>query len=113
MFKFYCIIVFLRVIFMQKLLKKGRIGPGMIKGAIISLIMLTVFLSILPDLIIDSATSVSELSDAYAANTTVLGTGAASIGGNIDDWTGYFWVLGPFILIITIVLGVFVSGRRR
>lgn len=91
--------------------KKGRIGPGMIKGAIVGLVLLTVFLSILPDLIIDSATSVNELSDAYAANTTVLGDNAASIGGSIDEWTGYFWVLGPFILIIGFITAMFM--RRR
>lgn len=91
--------------------KRGALGPGMIKGAIVALIFLTVFVSILPDLIETSADSVQTLAEGYTANATLYGTGASTIGGKIDDWMGYFWVLGPFVLIIGIVVKLFM-GRR-
>lgn len=95
---------------MQKY-KKGRIGVGMIKSAIIGLIFMTVLLNILPDLIDDSATAVHNMSSDFAAGTDIYGTSAASLGGSIDDWTGYFWVVGVFVLVIGVITGIFM--RRR
>lgn len=94
----------------MKINKKG-VSTGMIKGFIVGLIMLTVFLSIAPNLIHTSAVSVTALSTELS-NSTLYGSGAAAIGGQIDDWTGYFWVVGPLILLITVILGVFLRGRR-
>lgn len=65
--------------------KKGRIGAGMIKGALISLIFLTVFLSIIPSLITTSATAVSDLAQNYTDLSDEIGSGASSLGSNIDD----------------------------
>lgn len=98
---------------MQKLFNdtKGKIGPGMIKAAIIGIIFMVVLLQILPDLIVDGATAVHNLSDSLAAESDVLGSDAASLGGDIDDYTGYFWVVGPLVLVISIIVGIFL--RRR
>lgn len=96
---------------MKKIMgKKGSFGPGMIKGAIVALIFLTVFVSILPSLIHTSALSVKDLATEYG-NTTVYGSSASAIGTQIDDWTGYFWVLGPFVLIIGIIVALFMKRR--
>lgn len=91
-------------------MKNGKIGVGMIKGAIIALIFLTVLLNILPSLIHQNAVSVGALATEYG-NATVYGSSASSIGSQIDDWTSYFWVLGPLILIITVILGIFMGKR--
>lgn len=92
--------------------KKARVGVGTIKAAIIGLIFLTVLVSILPDLILDSGEAVNDLSGMYEGNSTVFGTGPSELGGNIDEYAGWFFVIGPFILIITVVLGIFMSRRR-
>lgn len=93
-------------------LKKGFVGPGMIKGLIISLVFLVVLLSIAPQLIHTGAVSVQGLATEYN-NSTLYGTGASAIGTQIDDWTGYFWVLGPLVLCMTVILGVFAMRRGR
>jgi hypothetical protein len=110
-FNLYKYALVLRVVIMQGD-KKARIGVGTIKGAIIGLIFLTVLVSILPDLILDSGEAVNDLSGMYAGNSTVFGSGASDLGGSIDEYAGWFFVLGPFILIITVVLGVFMTTRR-
>lgn len=92
-------------------MKKGQIGAGMIKGAIIALVFLTVFLSILPSLIHTSAESVQTLSTELS-NATIYGDSAAGLGGQIANWTGYFWVLGPLVLIIGLVTKLFMSRGR-
>lgn len=91
-------------------MNKRGVGVGMIKAAIVGLIFLTVLLSILPDLIHTSAESVQTLSTELS-NSTIYGSGAANIGSNLSTWTGYFWVIGPLLLIITIVLGLFMRKR--
>lgn len=91
--------------------KKGFVGPGMIKGAIVALMFLTVLISMLPRLIHQNAIAVVELSEEYG-NTTLYGEGASELGTQVDDWTGYFWVIGPLVLIITVVLGIFLKRRR-
>lgn len=95
---------------LKQLDTKGRIGAGMIKAAIIGLVFMTVLVSILPSLINTSAISVQTLSDEYS-NTTLYGTSASTIGTQIDNWAGYFWVLGPFIMVIGVITGIFMKRR--
>lgn len=101
--------------FIQKVLtilsnKKG-LGTGTIKAVLVGVIFLTVLLAMLPTLIHTSQESVTSLATEYS-NSTLYGTGASAIGTQIDDYSGYFWVIGPLVLIITFVLGVFMSRRR-
>lgn len=94
----------------MKFNKIGALGPGMIKGVIVSLIFLTVLLSIAPNMIHTSQVSVQELSTEFG-NSTLYGDGASDIGSQVDDYSGYFWVLGALLLVITVILKVF-SNRR-
>lgn len=91
--------------------KRASIGPGMIKGIIVSLIFLTVLLKISPSLIHTSQESVQELGTEFS-NSSMYGAGASSIGTQISDYSGYFWVVGVLLVIITVVLGVFMTRRR-
>ena len=89
-----------------------KVSTGMITGAIVALVMAVVFLSMLPTLIPTATKAVHNLSDAIGNDGENIGTGAAALGDNIDDWTGYFWVVGPLVLVIGVVLSLFLKGRR-
>lgn len=88
-----------------------KITSGVIIGLIVSLIMLQVLVGISEDIIPSAAGSYENLSNTLAADTQVLGTDAAAFAGDTDDYMGWFWVLGPFVLVLTVILGVF-RGRR-
>lgn len=94
-----------------KMNKTGRVGPGMIKGMLLTLIFLVILLKMLPNLMHTSQESVSELSTEYQ-NSTLYGEGAAAIGADVPTYTGYFWVAGPIILLLTVIFGIFMSRRR-
>lgn len=89
-----------------------KVGAGAIVGLILSLIMLTVFLSVAEDTIPTAATAYHNLSDTLAGNSAIYGTDAASFAGDTDDYLGWFWALGPFVLVIGIVLAVFMRRGR-
>lgn len=93
--------------------RKGAIGAGTIKGIVVAILMLTVLISMLPSLILTNAEAVYDLSTMYAANSTYLGADAAALGANVNDWTGWFWVIGPLLMLITTILGLFMIGGRK
>lgn len=88
-----------------------KIGTGTIVGLILGLIFLTVLLSVADDTIPTAATAYHNLSDTIASNTDVFGTDAASFAGDTDGYLGWFWVIGPFVMVIMLVLSLF-RGRR-
>lgn len=90
--------------------KNGRISPGIIKVFIVSLVLLTVLLSMAPSLVNNSATSVKNLTDEFSGNSDIYGTTASTLGGNLTNWTGVFWVIAFLLLLITVILKLF-QGR--
>ena len=101
-----------------------KVSTEMITGAIITLVMAVVFFSMLSSLIPTATTAVHNLSDVVGGggNTSSkqyidaranIGTGAGALAQNLDDWTGYFWIVGSLVLVISVILGVFIKGKRR
>lgn len=88
-----------------------KVTAGVIVGLIVALIMLQVLVGVAEDVIPTAAEDYHNLSDTLAGSTAILGTDAAAFAGDTDDYLGWFWVLGPFILVLAVVLGVF-RGRR-
>lgn len=80
---------------------------------ITGIILLTVMVSMLPSIIVTGATATHNLSDGLAGQSATIGSAPASFAGNIDDYMGWFWVLGPFILVLTAVVGLFLGNKRR
>lgn len=93
--------------------KQGKkVGTGMIVSVVIGILMLTVLFSILPDTIPTATTAVHNLSDSLNAQSAVIGTGASTFAGNLDSLTGWFWVIGPLVLVIVFVTGMFLQGGK-
>lgn len=90
----------------------GSINPGKIVGLVISVVMLVVLLGVSQTVIPQGAGATYNLFS-NLNNATHLGTGAVTLAGNIPSYTGWFWVLGPFVLVIAVVLGVFMAGRKK
>lgn len=93
--------------------KKGLVNTGKIRAMIIGVIMMVVLFKIAATLVPTGAQAYHNLSDTLKADTDVLGTDAAAFAGDTDDYVGWFWVLGPFLLVISVVLAVFTLGGRR
>lgn len=91
--------------------KAGRVGPGMIKGVLITLVMAMALFTLAPTLIHNVGIGVSGLATELS-NTTLYGTGAGSIGASLDDYFGYFVVIGALVFLIAIGIGIFKGGRR-
>lgn len=84
-----------------------KLSTGMITGLIVSIVLITVLLNVARTTIPIAATAFHNLTDSQAAATGVYGTNAASLAGNFDDYAGYFWVLGPFVLVIGVAMALF------
>lgn len=93
----------------------ARVGTGTITALVIGVIMLTVLFSVAVTVIPTGATAFHNLSDALAGDGDIIGTDAAAFAGNTDTYVGWFWVIGPFVLMISLVIGLFLGrgGRRR
>lgn len=90
--------------------KKAALGPGAIKGTLVTMIFFVVLVAMLPTLIELGADKTSDLAAVYSDNSTLFGD-AAPIGEELDDFAGYFWVAGPLILIIGIIGSIFLKRR--
>lgn len=91
-----------------------KLSPSIMVTAALVIVMFVAFLGMLVTLIPTGATSVHNLSDALSGQGEVLGTGAATFAGTMDDNTGWFWVIGPFAFIAMAIIGIFiVKGRSR
>lgn len=86
--------------------KKGRISTGTIKASILGLIFLTVLLSMLPNLINTSQTAINSTA-VELSNTALYGTGPAGVADDITDYSGWFWVVGVLLLVLTAIFAVF------
>lgn len=84
-----------------------------IKGLILVLILTMVLFKIAADVVPTAAEGYANLSDELAAQTDVLGTDAAAFGGDTKGYVGWFWVIGPFLLAVSVILGAFAYRRRR
>ena len=94
--------------------KKANVSTGKITGLIVGIVLMVVLFSVAQSVIPTGATAFYNLMHTGLSNTTVLGTGAVSLATSMPGWVGYFWVLGPFTLVITLILGFFaLKGRRR
>lgn len=88
-----------------------KVSSGTLTKVILTVIMLTVLLSILPSLISISSTASYDLFAGYT-NTTVYGTGPVAFAAQVPGLLGWFWVALPFIMIVGAVVGVFKLRRR-
>lgn len=95
--------------------KKGFINSGKIKGLIVGIVMLVVLISVAETMVPTGAEAFHNLTDTLGDETDTLGTDAAAFADDMDDYVGWFWALGPFILVISVVLAAFTlgGGRRR
>lgn len=98
---------------MQSMSKRGAVTTGKITGAILGILMLVVFVSMLPSLISVGATSVSNLFTNLSGMGAVIGTDAAAFAGNANGYIGWFWVIGPFILVVGFIVALFLKRGRR
>lgn len=101
--------------------KALSITSGSIVSLVLVIIMLVVFINIIEDVIPSGATAYYNLSETFSCtNETkcgmnadqVYGSDAASFAGDTNDYLGWFWVLGPFVLVLMAVVGIFMRGRR-
>ena len=86
-----------------------KIGHDKITGLIVSVIMLTVLLAVASTVIPTGSQAFYDLSTSLS-NATVLGTGAVAFAADMPSYVGWFWVLGPFVLVIGLVVGLFFKG---
>lgn len=91
-----------------------KITPSKIKGVVLSIIFATILFAILPTLYTDIIQNFYNFTDDLAGMTTQLGTGPAGFAGDVSTYAGWFWVIGPFIMVIGLALGLlaFKKGRR-
>lgn len=90
------------------------VSPNKIVGLVLVLVMMTVLFGVARTVIPTAATSYHNLSDALKGDGAIIGTDAAAFAGDTDDYLGWFWVIGPFVLAILLVVGIFLKkGRRR
>lgn len=93
--------------------KKARVTSGKIMGIVMVVLFSTVLLSILPTLLPTVIQAFYNLTGEMALLTTELGTGPTTFISNVPTYVGWFWVIGPLLLGISIALGVFGKGRGR
>lgn len=70
-----------------------RVTTGKITSIVLAIVMLVVLFQILPSVIPLGSTAVHNLSDSLSGQGATIGTSAASFAGQIDDLTGWFWVI--------------------
>lgn len=88
-----------------------KLSTGLLTSLIIFVVLIVVFLGMASSLIPTAATSYHNFSDAMAAQSAVIGTNAATFAGNTDDYLGWLWVAGPFVLIFLLVVALFFKSR--
>lgn len=84
----------------------SKITPATIVGVILLFVFATALLNMLPTQIDSMSTAVgaviTELND-----SDVYGTGPATFADNMGSNLGWFWVVGAFVAILTVILGIF------
>lgn len=94
-----------------------KVTPMVIVGAILAILFASVLFQVLNGTVPVAATSFHNFSDTMAAQTDVVGSGAATFAASMDDYAGWFWVIGPFAMVVLIIVGIFLvyggGGRRR
>ena len=88
-------------------------NQNMLLGLIVGIIFIVILVSMSSTLIPTGAVAYHNMSDTLAANGEALGTDAAAFAGNTDSWLGWFWVVGPFILVIYLVINLFLKPKRN
>lgn len=85
---------------------------GAIYGLIITVILAVVFFNVANTNVPLVTVAVHNLTDTLAAQTTVIGTGPASLIGNADEYFGWGIVAGLIMLVLSLGFGLFKMGRR-
>jgi hypothetical protein len=84
-----------------------------ITNVIYVVIFAVVLLTMLPSLIPLASNAAADLFTTLGNNTvSAVGTDAAAFALQMPDLLGWFWILGPIVLVIGIAMGMFKSGRR-
>lgn len=89
-----------------------KITAGSLKGLIVVVVLGTLFFSMAPTLVYTLSNGVSQFLTMISGNTTLYGTGPASIAGIVEDNWGYFLVVGALLLVIGVTSSLFKGGRR-
>lgn len=92
---------------------RSKVNSGMIVGVIVAVIFAMVLFSILPTVYPDMIQDYYNFTSELELLSTELGTGPSTFAGNMHEYAGWFWVLGPFLLVIGIALTLFKGGRGR
>ena len=90
----------------------AKITSESIKGMIIVVVMAVIFFSMAPSLLHTFGLGVGSLLT-EVQNSSVYGTGPASLGSVLENNWGYFLLVGILILIISLSSGLFKTGGRR
>lgn len=90
-----------------------KVNAGTIISVVLAILFATVLFKMLPSLIPSIATSVHNLSDTLSGDGDLIGTEAAAFAGEMDSLTGWFWVIGPMVLVILVAVSLFKTSGRR
>lgn len=93
--------------------KQGKVSSGKIMNIVYIVLFSTVLLSMLPTLLPTVIEAFYNLTAEMALLTTELGTGPTTFISNVPTYVGWFWVIGPLLLGISIALGVFGKNKGR
>lgn len=85
----------------------AKITTGSLKGLIVVVIMGTLFFSMAPSLVYTLSQGIAEFLTMISGNTTLYGSGPASIASIVASNWGYFLVVGALLLVISVASGIF------
>lgn len=91
-----------------------KLNSNSIITIVVVLLMVTVLFSMLPSILPTVITSVNNLFGSTAlGNATLVGAGPSAFATTVTTLTGWFWVIGPFLLTVSIIVGLFIAGKHR
>jgi len=91
----------------------AKISSNSITALVIGVVMIVVLFNVMVSVVPLGTTAVHNLSDALVGQSATIGTGPATFAGQIDELSGWFWVVGPLVLVLGLVIGLFLKKGRR
>ena len=92
----------------------AKVNERSIVGVIMVVLFGVVLLKMLPSLIPLASNSAADLFTTLGNNTVSgVGTEASAFSLEMPSILGWFWIVGPILLVIGIALGMFKGSGRR
>lgn len=93
------------------------VNAGKIKGLILVVIFASVLFSVAVSVVPTLVSNMYGLTTNLSADSTALGSGAATLIGNSNTYFGWFLAVGLILMFLGIAMGIFAirkgKGRRR